>query len=75
MTPSQCIGITSDEIASVVKRFYEQVRQDPGIGPVFKHTVGTSEQVWAHDEEKISAFGEMHSCMRGDMTEIPCWLI
>ena len=56
MTPSQRIGIISDEIASVVKRFYEQVRQDPDIGPVFKHTVGTSEQVWAHHEEKISAF-------------------
>ena len=44
--------ITRDDIARVVAAFYEQIRQHPGLGPVFAAHVTD----WPAHEEKITRF-------------------
>lgn len=46
--------ITPDQIARVVSRFYETVRADPVLAPVF--AVHISEQNWPAHEAKIARF-------------------
>lgn len=44
--------ITEDDIARVVHSFYEQVRQHPGLGPVFAVHITD----WPRHEDKIIGF-------------------
>lgn len=46
--------ITRKEIAQVVKKFYVAVRNDPTLGPVFAHSINTSD--WPEHEAKITRF-------------------
>ncbi|WP_114285802.1 group III truncated hemoglobin [Candidatus Halocynthiibacter alkanivorans] len=48
--------ITSDEIALLMTRFYQKVRADAVLGPVFAAHVGAEDAPWPKHEAKIGAF-------------------
>jgi hemoglobin len=48
--------ITRDEINTVVKKFYQRVRKDPVIGPVFIDSLTLSPEIWNPHEAKIADF-------------------
>jgi hemoglobin len=45
-------GITEDSLRSVIALFYERVRADPLIGPIFNGAIGD----WPQHLEKLQAF-------------------
>ncbi|MCF6232835.1 MAG: group III truncated hemoglobin [Rhodobacteraceae bacterium] len=48
--------ITRDQIETVVEQFYERVRKNPVIGPVFLESLTESREIWAPHEAKIAGF-------------------
>lgn len=48
--------ITEDTIESLVNRFYQKVRADAELGPIFDTTIGQTEQQWKPHLERMYAF-------------------
>jgi len=50
--------VTRETIEKLVNKFYSKVRLDPELGPIFAHTIGTSDEAWKPHLKKISDFWE-----------------
>lgn len=48
--------ITEDTIESLVNRFYQKIRVDPELGPIFDAAIGQTEQQWKPHLERMYAF-------------------
>ena len=49
-------GITRDDIRHLVACFYDRVRRDPRLGPIFHNHVGQDDAAWAPHLAKIEDF-------------------
>ncbi|MDX2106210.1 MAG: group III truncated hemoglobin [Candidatus Melainabacteria bacterium] len=47
------LGITQDEIQSIIRRFYEKVQYDSSLGPVFAREISND---WNHHLETMGIF-------------------
>ena len=45
-------SITEEDIAALVTAFYDRVREDSALGPIFNGAIGN----WPHHVEKLKAF-------------------
>lgn len=52
----QKFPITEAQIDALVAEFYDRVRRDPEIGPIFLRAIGKDGEVWRHHEAKIASF-------------------
>ncbi|MBM0637510.1 truncated hemoglobin Ctb [Campylobacter sp. VicNov18] len=48
--------ITQENIAELMEIFYEKVKQDKNLGPIFKNAIGTSDEEWKKHKAKIGNF-------------------
>lgn len=48
--------ITRADIRALIAPFYDRVRANPDIGPVFENRIGNSDSVWADHLDKIEDF-------------------
>lgn len=49
-------GITRDDIRHLVAAFYDRVRRDPRLGPIFHNHVGQDDAAWVPHLAKIENF-------------------
>jgi len=43
---SRCTEITEESIRTLVDSFYERVRKDQELGPIFDHAIGSTDEAW-----------------------------
>lgn len=48
--------ITQENIAKLMEIFYEKVRKDKDLGPIFNDAIGTSDEEWKEHKGKIGNF-------------------
>ncbi|AXP08196.1 truncated hemoglobin Ctb [Campylobacter hepaticus] len=48
--------ITQENIAKLMEIFYEKVRKDKDLGPIFNDAIGTSDEEWKEHKAKIGNF-------------------
>lgn len=44
--------INQESIAKLMEIFYEKVRKDKDLGPIFNNAIGTSDEEWKEHKEK-----------------------
>lgn len=48
--------INQESIAKLMEIFYEKVRKDKDLGPIFNNAIGTSDEEWKEHKAKIGNF-------------------
>ncbi len=63
--------IDKKSIDKLMQIFYEKVRKDEHLGPIFNAKVGTSDEEWAKHKDKISNFWQGMLLGQGNYTGQP----
>jgi len=66
--PGAAVGVTEELIAELVPAFYERVRRDPELGPIFERVVGGA---WDAHLAKLCDFWSSVMLMSGRFTGQP----
>lgn len=48
--------INQESIAKLMELFYDKIRKDKDLGPIFNNAIGTSDEVWKEHKAKIGNF-------------------
>lgn len=48
--------INQESIAKLMELFYDKIRKDKDLGPIFNNAIGTSDEAWKEHKAKIGNF-------------------
>lgn len=63
--------ISKESIDKLMDIFYDKIKADKDLGPIFKGKIGESEKSWEHHKDKISNFWQGQLLREGDYSGQP----
>ena len=69
LAPGHAVGITEAMIEAVVHGFYDRIRQDPALGPIFNRTIAP--EAWPAHLRKMCDFWSSVMLMSGRFKGAP----
>ncbi|TKX30463.1 truncated hemoglobin Ctb [Campylobacter estrildidarum] len=63
--------INQENIATLMEIFYEKIRKDENLGPIFNKAIGTSNEQWKEHKAKIGNFWAGMLLGKGDYNGQP----